>query len=402
DMSVTASDAPDPVAPDGNITYTVNVTNAGPDAAQNATMNVILNNTLRWQSMTVPAGWSCPSLSVGHGATFTCTAASLPVGTSVFTIVMKAGAAEFGISDQTISQTFTVTNSLSDPNGNNNTAVVQTAYVTPDADLSVTASDAPDPVVAGQNITYTIAMTNAGPDAAPNAHLQIPLTANVNFQSFTAPEGWICTTPAIGAGGTVDCTQASFGVFTANFTLVTQVNPALLNGPGGTIQQTFTTSSGAQDPNSTNNTIQVPTTFTTPIAELVATNVDTPDPVSPAGTITYTQTITNNGPNAATNAKMTQTLPAGVTFASLIAPAGFSCTTPAIGANGTITCNAATLANGANAIFTLTTKVAGNATGAIANGASVSSATFDPNNGNSSTSAPSVPVTTGPSADLSL
>ena len=45
--------------------------------------DVILNNTLLWQSMTVPAGWTCPSLAVGHGASFTCTAANFGLTTSI-------------------------------------------------------------------------------------------------------------------------------------------------------------------------------------------------------------------------------------------------------------------------------------------------------------------------------
>jgi len=36
DVGITASDSPDPVAPDGNITYTIHVTNAGPSTATTA------------------------------------------------------------------------------------------------------------------------------------------------------------------------------------------------------------------------------------------------------------------------------------------------------------------------------------------------------------------------------
>ena len=164
DMQITASDSPDPVNPDGNITYTVTVTNAGPDATTNAHMSVILNNTLLWQSMSVPAGWTCPSLAVGHGASFTCTAANLATpGTSVFTIVLKAGLAQFGNTNQTINETFTTSSDSADSNNANNTVVVSTSYVVPTANLAVTNSDAPDPVNSGATITYTQTMTNNGP-----------------------------------------------------------------------------------------------------------------------------------------------------------------------------------------------------------------------------------------------
>jgi uncharacterized repeat protein (TIGR01451 family) len=98
---------------------------------------------------------------------------------------------------------------------------------------------------------------------------------------------------------------------------------------------------------------------------------------------------------------MTDALPANLLFQSITAPAGFSCTTPAVGASGTITCNAASLANGATATFTLTVKVAANATGSLANSATVSSATADPNGANGAGAAGSVAV--GPAqSDLSL
>src|SRR5207237_213563 len=202
DMAITASDAPDPVAPNGNITYTVNVTNNGPNAATNARLNVVLNGTLLWQSMTVPAGWSCPSLSVGHGGSFTCTAATMGLGTSVFTIVLKAGQAQFGINDQTISQFFGTNSDTSDPNNANNNVTVQTAYVTQHADMSVTASDAPDPVAPDGNITYTVNVTNAGPDAAQNATMNMILNNTLRWQSMSVPAGWSWPSPSAGHGAT--------------------------------------------------------------------------------------------------------------------------------------------------------------------------------------------------------
>src|SRR3954452_168914 len=101
-MGVTSSDSPDPVAPDGNITYNVHVTNAGPATATTAHLNVIMKGTLLWQSMTVPAGWSGPSLSVVFGASFTCAAATLAAGSDdVFTFVLKFILAQFGVINKT-------------------------------------------------------------------------------------------------------------------------------------------------------------------------------------------------------------------------------------------------------------------------------------------------------------
>src|SRR5438445_607440 len=73
-------------------------------------------------------------------------------------------------------------------------------------------------------------------------------------------------------------------------------------------------------------------------ADLSITKSDSPDPVAPGGTLTYTITIGNAGPNAAVNVTMSDPLPPQTTFQSVAAPAGWSCTTPAVGTTGTVSC----------------------------------------------------------------
>ena len=48
------------------------------------------------------------------------------------------------------------------------------------------------------------------------------------------------------------------------------------------------------------------------------TKVDTPDPVTPGGNFNYTITVTNAGPSNAANVSLSDTLPAGTTFVSLV------------------------------------------------------------------------------------
>src|SRR5207342_1421776 len=52
--------------------------------------------------------------------------------------------------------------------------------------------------------------------------------------------------------------------------------------------------------------------------------------------LTYTLEVANAGTDA-TNATVTDTLPAGTTFVSLTAPAGWTTTTPLVGGTGTVT-----------------------------------------------------------------
>jgi len=402
DMAITASDSPDPVFPDGNITYTVTVVNNGPDPTNSANMTVVLNNTLLFQSITVPTGWTCPVLAVGHGASFTCSAVTLATATpGVFTVVLKAAQSQIGINDTTLTEVFTTGSEWPDPNNGNNVASVQTAYVAPDADMGITASDSPDPVAPDGNITYTISVTNGGPDAAPNATFNVVLNNTLLFQSITVPAGWNCPALAVGHGASFTCTASTLAASsTSPFTLVLKAGQAQFGLSNQIINQTFTVGSAAADPAGANNAVTVSTTYSAPQADLASTNADSPDPVSSGANITYAQTLTNNGPNAATSVVFSQTLPASVGFVSFVAPAGFSCTTPAVGASGTINCTAASLANAASVSSTLVVKVLA-LSGTVTITTTPSSAVNDPNNLN--TSAQAVTTINAPtSADLSV
>jgi uncharacterized repeat protein (TIGR01451 family) len=388
DIQITATDSPDPVAPDGNITYTVTVTNAGPDATTNAGMSVILNNTLLYQSISIPSGWTCPPLVAGQGTSFTCQAATLATPTtSVFTVVLKAAQSQLGISTQTLHELFTASSAWADPNNANNAVTVDTLYQTPSVDVSVTASDSPDPVSPDGNITYTIAVTNAGPDTGTTVHLNVPLNNTLLFQSITTPAGWSCVTPPVNGGTSITCTAATMAASsTANFTLVLKAALSQFGNSNQTITQNFNVNSAAADPNNADNSLNVTTAYVVPTANLAVTNSDAPDPVNSGATITYTQTLTNNGPDAAANAKIVEIIGSGATFQSVAAPAGFSCTNPAIGGTGTITCTIASLANGATASFTIVVNVTATS-GSIVNTVTGSSDAFDPNLTNNSATA---------------
>jgi uncharacterized repeat protein (TIGR01451 family) len=72
---------------------------------------------------------------------------------------------------------------------------------------------------------------------------------------------------------------------------------------------------------------------------------------------TYSVLVVNNSDITRTNVSWSDTLPANTTFQALTAPAGWNCTTPAVGGTGTVTCTIPSLAAGAIAIFQLTVGV---------------------------------------------
>jgi uncharacterized repeat protein (TIGR01451 family) len=77
-----------------------------------------------------------------------------------------------------------------------------------------------------------------------------------------------------------------------------------------------------------------------------------------AGTnVTYTVTLTNNGPADAGNVTVTDNIPFGLSFVSLTTPAGWNCSTPAPGGTGIITCTKTSVLDGESDQFTVVATV---------------------------------------------
>src|SRR5205807_2678555 len=84
----------------------------------------------------------------------------------------------------TITNVVTVSAPENDSNLSNNMSAEATVVVhVPRADLSVTKSHAPDPPVVGHPLTYTVAVTNHGPDTATAIVITDTLPSGVTFVS---------------------------------------------------------------------------------------------------------------------------------------------------------------------------------------------------------------------------
>jgi uncharacterized repeat protein (TIGR01451 family) len=351
DLSVTNSASPNPVNAGQNITYTQSVTNNGPATANPPIFTETLPANTTAVSLTGPAGWTC----VLAGPTCTDTVAMAANTTANFTFVVKVNTNV--ASGTTITQTDSVSSTTSDPNLGNNSASVN-VQVADSADLSVTNSASPVPVLAGNSITYTQVVTNAGPSVATSASFTENTPPNTNFQSVAPPAGWVCVHPLVGSAGTITCTNPSFAPGPASFTVVLQVNAG--TAAGTAINDTATASSSTTDPNLANNTATTADVVALASqADLVTTNSALPTSVAAGSNVTYTQSVTNLGPAAATSpVTLTQPTPPNTNFQSITAPAGWTCLNPAVGTAGTITCTlSGTLAVNATANFTLVLQV---------------------------------------------
>lgn len=371
DLAVTLDDGVTTPHPGTNLAYTLVASNNGPLGIAGAIVADTFPPALTSVSWTctATAGSSCNAsgtgnlneavdLSTGGAATFVVSATLDPAATG------------------SVTDTATIAPpvSIADPNPANDSAS-DTDVILVQADISVTKTAAQSTYTPGGTIAYAIALANAGPDAATNVVLTDVLPANTTFASLAAPAGFACTTPAVGAGGTISCTANSVAVSTNAFTLTVDVVPTAT----GPIVNSATVTSASTDPNSANNSASASVAAAT--ADLSVTKVSTQSSYTPAGTIAYTLTLVNAGPDAASNVTLIDTLPPGTTFASLAAPAGFACGTPAVGSNGTISCTASSVAVSTNT-FALMVNVAATASGPIVNSATVSGTSSDPNGAN--------------------
>src|SRR5207237_1242006 len=172
DLSITKTDGVTTATAGGSVTYTITASNAGPSNATGATV-----------ADTFPASLTCTWTCVGAGGG-TCTASgsgnindtvNLPTGGSItYTSSCTISASATG----TLSNTATVTApaGVTDPTPGNNSAT-DADTLAASADLAITKVDTPDPVVAGNNITYTITVNNAGPSNAASVSLSDTLPA---------------------------------------------------------------------------------------------------------------------------------------------------------------------------------------------------------------------------------
>ncbi len=280
-MTKTVSDATP--AANGVVTYTLTVTNGGPDVATGIAVNEAL-----------PTGLTLVDARPSGATTYTAPTWTIGTLTSGATATLEIDAR---VTESTaITNTATVTSDVIDPASANDSASV-TVNV-PDADLSVTKTvDRTAPLI-GDIVTYTVTVSNAGPDTAPAVAVDDALPAGLTLVSASASSGSY-SDPTWNVGSLASGAQATL-------TIRARVTDS------GAITNTATVTSDAADPTNGNDSDAV--TIDGPDADLSVTK--TVDDATPAlnGDVTFTVTVANAGPDTARNVVVTDALPAGLTL----------------------------------------------------------------------------------------
>jgi uncharacterized repeat protein (TIGR01451 family) len=365
------------------ISYTITVTNNGPNPAVNASLSDPLPAGTTFASLVAPGGWSCVTPSVNGTGAVNCSMGSMAPGSAVFTLNVNGPA-----SPASVSNTATVFTSSTDNTPGNNSQTANTNVIFT-ADLSITKT-ATATAPQGSNVTYNISVTNNGPNPATSVSLTDALPANTTFVSNNQNTGpaFSCTNPGVGSNGTITCTNASLApATTATFTIVVLVSGTAPLGPLSNTANVTTTSTDPTTP----NTSTASTTITAGSTDLSISK--TPNQAGPYGTgsaLTYTITVNNAGPSAASNVTVTDVLPAGTTFGSAT-PSQGSCS-----GTTTVTCTLGTLNAAGSATIALTLTLP-SAPGVVANTASVTTTSPEANTANNSSTST---ITTVPASSI--
>lgn len=246
-------------------------------------------------------------------------------------------------------------------------------FLSASADVSVTKTDTPDPATPGGDLTYTLVTKNLSTDTVANG---VVVTDRLDPNTtFTSASGAACNP----SGGVVTCDLGALAPgASSTVTIVTKVSltAPTANDPSTSPEAGFAGTSCpatgtdlcnrvsvtgvTSDPSPANNAYVQPTNVVAPAPpvppvpgarhvdlHLVKTASDLQ--VETGGTLGYTLTVRNVGPDSATAVTLTDPLPSGVAFVS----ADPGCTL----AGGTVRCVVGTLAAGATAVRHLTVTV---------------------------------------------
>jgi len=355
DLSISKSANVETAYPGQYLIYTLNVSNNGPNVASNVIVYDTLSNKVTFNnSDPIPDGniistywWDIGSLNVGQSKQ----------------IIINVNINEEVTG--TIINNANVTSNTYDPSteDNNDVALVSIGSV---ADLSITKTANTNFVYVGDYIIYTINVTNNGPDTAENVVVYDDLPNEVSFVSSNP-----------NFSGISDSTYWwNIGSLNVDETKQITINVIVNFVPAGIINNIAYVTSDTHDPtpDDTEDSEQITMGNS---ADLSLIKTADPDVVSPGGYLKYTIVVTNNGPDAAENVSVLDTLSDKVTFIS-------SDPTPDGNSGSSYWWNYSSLGASQSKIIIINVTVNKNASGTIINIANVTSDTHDPNPGDES------------------
>ena len=324
---------PNPVVASGTVTYPVIVTNAGPNAAVDATAVFTLPPGLTYASFT-GSGWSHVSTA---GQVVTLTYAS-SIGVNADAALLNLRATVVANATGVVTMQADVSSTTRD--GNPNNAVNVDVSIVAGTDLAVVKSINADPVIGASPVTFTLQVNNIG--QFPASGLTLTDTVPPGFTSVAASgSGWTCGV----TGNDVSCTRPgpeAPGSLPPVLVTATAPDNSLIPVGGSNATNSATIASVTTDPVSSNNTGSVTFGLKKKGADLAISMSRGPNLVPINTNIASSLAVLNKGPLAATGKiYATYQLAAGEQLISYNSAAGWSCSPSPAAAGLLVTCELA-------------------------------------------------------------
>ena len=289
---------------DTNVTYSMVVTNNGPDSALGARAEFNMPTGVDFVSAE-PASFNCTSTDISGGKKVTCT-----LGTVTGTVIPRITVKPHNIGPLTVGGQVFVTGSRDTVPGNDADSQNTTIVDIPRADLAISVQYSPNvannTVRVGDNYSVYFTVSNSGPSPATNATIIFTTAAGVeNIPALTDPR---CNTAVNGAGETLYV--CSLGTI-ANGASVNQLGITLRALATGTRTDAASVTANEPDPTGS-NCIANPSSnnCVTTGGQINAGQVDLellafqPPYFTFGENSSYTVTVRNNGPSRATNVRL--------------------------------------------------------------------------------------------------
>ena len=292
DLAITKTVSDEHPSAGAPIGYTIVVRNEGPSAATGVTVRDAIPAKLT--GLGVDRG-ECAIVS----GEIRCTFASLASGSSE--TIRVSATVRSDAAPGALENTASVSGAEADPDPSDNSSTAR-ADVGASADLSLVKTADKAGAAAGEEVTYTLTAHNDGPSTAVGAKIVDHLPVGVAFVS--ASPG--CTN----AAGTVTCTLGDLASGAdAVRTITVRIEPSAV----GTLTNKASVSATTTDPDPGDNGAAT-TTAIGDRGDLSLAKSVSPGDAEPGDVVTYTLTVANDGPAAARDVVLSDTVPAGLAF----------------------------------------------------------------------------------------
>lgn len=318
------------------ITWTIQVQNNGPNQATNILVTDLLPDGVSYVKSQGKVIHTVTQGSFDSSGTWDVGTLETPPTTPYTATLTFDTTVDTGTTGETITNNAFITAAdQADPEDSNNIASEFIAVGGTDLEITKTVDDSTPNV--GQDVIYTLTVTNNGPSAATNVAVNDLLPPELSYESDSPSQGTYDS--VTGVWSINNLANAASVTLTITATVLKEDDNLVITNTAE-----VTATEADQDTSNNIATADITVNATDLSASKTVNNATPPEGTN----IIYTISVTNNGANSATNVELEDLLPSGVTYVS---------STPSQGAYSAGLWSIGTLAGSSSASLTIVASV---------------------------------------------